>query len=256
MKFGCCVDISKYKELVEVGYDFIELAGTSIYKMSETEFEQVKCLLNKSPIKCIGFNAFLSSDVKVLGDSIDRGRLDEYTDKVIYRAGILGIRTIGFGSPYSRIVPEGFSRGKAIEQVIDFVVSMSKKAEKYSINILVEPLTKIETNFINNTTEAINIIKDVNRQNVGLLLDLYHFCLEKEDAGIIDDRLMEHLRHVHIAEENGRTYLVESQFDKYKSLIDKLKLAGYKGSISIEASYLDFITDAVRSLEILKKIDS
>lgn len=254
MKFGCCAGIDKYKSLVDIGYDFIELSGSSIYKMSETEFEQVKNVIAKGPIKCAGFNAFLSPDIKVTGDSVDKGKVEEYIDKVVSRGGLLRIKTIGFGSPNSRTVPEGFPKEKAIEQAIDFIKNVSIKAEKHNISILVEPLNKIETNFINNTSEAINVIKQVNCKNVGLLLDLYHFWLEKEDVEIISSSILEYLGHVHIAEESGRTYLVQSQFQKYKTFIDKLKFAGYKGGMSIEASSQDFEADAARSLDILKNI--
>lgn len=256
MKFGCCLGIDKYKDLVDAGYDFIELAGTSIYKMSEPEFKQVRAILKEGPLQCAGFNAFLSPEVKVIGDCVDDGKVDEYTDKVIYRAGVLGIKNIGFGSPFSRTVLEGFSREQAVEQAIAFVENVSKKVDKYHIQILVEPVCKLETNFINSTAEALRIIHQVNRKNVGLLLDLYHFCVENEDVGIIGSSLMEHLRHVHIAEENGKVYPIRSQYDKYKTLIDRLKLAGYNGTLSIEASYHEFAKDAVCALDILKEIDN
>jgi len=129
MKFGVCTGIERYGQLVDIGYDYIELSGSSIYKMTESEFLKTMDTINKGPIKCPGFNAFLSPDVKVIEYDVDMARLQEYVDKVVERASKLGVKSIGFGSPASRMVPDGFSKGKAYTQALEFVEIALEKAE-------------------------------------------------------------------------------------------------------------------------------
>lgn len=255
MRFGCCVNIDRYYDLVAEGYDFIELPGSDIYSMDEYEFENVKKTINKGEVKCSGFNAFLKHDVQVVGQRVDNARVEEYIDKVIYRGGVLGIQTIGIGSPLSRMIPPGFPREKAIEQIIAFIEKACKNAEPYGIRILLEPLSKIETNFVNNIDEALKILKHIRSKNRGLLVDFYHFCLEKENTETLDIEVAKCLYHVHIAEETGRTYLLPSNYSVYEEFIKRLKYIGYDSRISIEANYKDYKKDASSSLKILREID-
>jgi sugar phosphate isomerase/epimerase len=256
MKFGCCVNIGLYDELVRSGYDFIELSGSDIYNMDEDEFNNVKSIIAKGTVKCSGFNAFLKPGVKVVGREVDSAAVEEYVDKVLCRGGALGIETIGFGSPASRMIPPGFPKDRAVEQIIEFIEMVCKKAGHYGIRVLLEPLSRIETNFINNIDEALAVLKHIESENKGLLLDLYHFCLEKEHGERLDIEVGKCLYHVHIAEVTGRTYLVPSRFNVYAGLIKSLKDIGYNGRISIEANYRDYKKDSSVSLNILKEIDN
>lgn len=255
MKFGVCTGIEKYSELVDMGYDYIELAGSSIYKMTEDEFLKTRHTINNGPIKCPGFNAFLSPDVKVIGDGVDMERLREYVDMVVVRASQLGVKAIGFGSPASRMVPDGFSKEKAYTQALDFVEMALEKAEPYGIKILIESLASAETNFINTVKEAYKFMKQLKHKNTGLVLDLYHFWKENEDISVIDDEIMKHVVHVHIAEEKGRVSLIERKYEKYREYIKKFKDLGYDDKLSFEGVIKDFTPEVKETLRILRELD-
>jgi len=255
MKFGVCTDIENYGKLVDMGYDYIELAGSSIYKMSRDEFIKTWGTIKNGPIKCTGFNAFLSPDVKVIGSDVDRERLEEYVNRVVERASQLGVKAIGFGSPASRVVPEGFSREKANSQALDFVEMALEKAEPYGIKILIESLESAETNFINTVKEAYEFMKQLKHKNTGLVLDLYHFWKENEDISVLSDEIMKHVVHVHIAEEEGRVSLVERKFEKYKEYIKRLKAFGYDDKLSFEGVIKDFNPEVKETLRILRELD-
>lgn len=254
MIYGCCTGIDKYNDLVRLGYDFIELAGTDIYNMTDSEFDNAKSVILNGPIGCLRVNAFMPGDIKVVGDNVDRDRIREYVDKVLFRASGLGVETIGFGSPGSRNVPGGFDRERAVEQVVEFLKIAAERAEKYGIKILVEAVTKEFTNFINTLDEALEIVKQVDSQYVRMMIDLYHFWMENEDINAINDETVKHSLHVHIAEKRGRAFLVPSSMELYKSYIKKLKDLGYDGTVSIEGDSVNFIAEADESIKILREI--
>lgn len=256
MKFGCCVNIDKYDDLVLLGYDFIELSGSEVYDMSEVEFDKARNVIKDGRVKCNGLNAFLRPDIKIVGE-VDRPRVDEYVEKVIIRAGSLGAKTIAIGSPLSRIIPTGFPKAKAIEQITEFTEHVCQIGEPLGIRILVEPLAGEFTNTINHISDALAVLNRIKSKNAGLLVDYYHFALENEELETLDRKVGETLWHVHIGEPVGRTYLVPDQIPSYSRFVRQLKTIGYDRSISIEASFDDekFQEVAALSLKILKKID-
>jgi sugar phosphate isomerase/epimerase len=238
MKFGCCINFDKYDILVDIGFDFIELSGAVIHDLDEFEFSNINGIIGNNKVKCCGFNS-----------------QQNYIDKVVNRGAILGIDTIGFGSPLSRSIPTGFSNEQAMEQLVDFIEMLCQKAEPYGIKVLLEPLSKIETNFVNSIDEALRFLELINSNNKGLLIDYYHFSLENEDINRLDNEVAKHLFHVHIAESKNRSYLIKSNISLYKQFINKLKYIGYYGKISVEANYSNYEQDASLSLAILRGID-
>lgn len=255
MKFGCCINFDKYDILVDIGFDFIELSGAVIHDLDEFEFSNINGIIGNNKVKCCGFNSLLRPDIKVVGNNIDKKLIKNYIDKVVNRGAILGIDTIGFGSPLSRSIPTGFSNEQAMEQLVDFIEMLCQKAEPYGIKVLLEPLSKIETNFVNSIDEALRFLELINSNNKGLLIDYYHFSLENEDINRLDNEVAKHLFHVHIAESKNRSYLIKSNISLYKQFINKLKYIGYYGKISVEANYSNYEQDASLSLAILRGID-
>lgn len=254
MKFGFCTGIENYYELVRIGYDYIELAGMSIYKMSDDEFLKCKNIIDNGPIKCENINAFLLPEIKVLGDQVDEKKLIEYVKKVVYRAHLLRAKAICFGSPSSRIIPDGYSKEKAYQQALSFVEMTMGVAEPYGIRILIEALGKYETNFINNIEEAYDFIKQIKQKNVGLVLDLYHFWREGEILETLNSEIIRQVEHMHIADEDGRVSLKREKYEKYEKYMNSIVDLGYKGNISYEGVVKNFYTEALETLELLKEI--
>ena len=91
----------------------------------------------------------------------------------------LGVRLVVFGSGGARQVPEGFSKQEAFQQLVDFGKRIAPEARSRNITIAIEPLRKQETNIVNNTTEALAWVNAVNDPKIQLMIDFYHFSVEK-----------------------------------------------------------------------------
>ena len=118
--------------------------------------------------------------------------------------------------------------------------------------MVIEPLRKQETNIINTTAEGLELVNAVADPNFELLVDFYHLASEKEDPAIIL-RARDHIRHLHMANPEGRVFpLAWDEFD-YAPFFANLRQIGYAGRISIEAASKDVPSEAPRAIELLRR---
>lgn len=263
MRFGCCgsmvavesdkTGVEIVEKLKEIGYDYIELSLAHISRLSDEEFEVLESRLDASGLKCEACNNFFLPEIKLTGEYVDYEKIEKYLDLVLYRAGVLGVDVIVFGSGPAKMVPKGFPIEKAWQQLIELTKHISSLAEKYNITIAVEPLRKEECNIINKTLEGLRMVREVDRANVKLLVDFYHLRSEGEDPSIIKE-CRGYLKHVHFARFEGRTFPKDIEEDElYLPFIHNLKEIGYAERVSIEAYSSNFYNDAYKSLQFLKK---
>jgi len=91
------------------------------------------------------------------------------------------------------------------------------------------------TNFINNTRDAISIVERVNSKGFLLNLDLGAMIVNKESTIILNGK--EHLiNHIHISEPGLKPIRKRKL---HRNLSEKLKKVGYEKYISIEVGRKD-----------------
>ena len=122
------------------------------------------------------------NDCSLFNSNEERNNLFKYTVKAIEVANILDIKHLVFGSPKLRIIKDNMPYNDAIDIAKDFFYSLSKEAEKYNIVIGIEPNSKqYGTNFLTNTADTYNFVKEINLNNIGINLDLSSIILENEN---------------------------------------------------------------------------
>jgi sugar phosphate isomerase/epimerase len=205
-----------------------------------------------SGLKCEACNNFFPGNIRLTGDAVDYGKIEEYLDKALRRAGQLGVRVIVFGSPKSKNVPEGYPMDKAWSQLVELLRHIDPMVRTKGIIVVIEPLHKVESNIVNTAAEGLKLAKTVDRENIKLLIDYYHLVMEKEDPEVILDA-GSYIKHTHFANPADRVYPIEAE-EGYIRFMNLLKRIGYEGRISIEAYTKDFCHDAKRSVEILKQL--
>ena len=136
-----------------------------------------------------------------------------YVGQAFDRLAQLGVSLVVFGSGGARRVPDGFARDEAFAQLVDFSRRAARLARPRSITIAVEPLRRQETNIINSAAEGLELVEAVGDETFQLMVDFYHLASEHEGPDIIV-RAREHLRHIHMANPNGRVFpLAWDEFD-------------------------------------------
>jgi sugar phosphate isomerase/epimerase len=200
------------------------------------------------------FNIFVSSQVKLVGPDVDWDAVAQYVARATKRASDLGGKVIGFGSGGARRVPEGYSRALAWGQLVRFGTLCADYAAEHGLKIALEPLNVRECNILNTYQEATQMARDIDREEIGVIADIYHFMMDGEPIDHILDA-PEHLLHVHLADTDRRfpgsgTYPLERWFEILHEI-------GYAGGASIECRWgQDLHDETARALAFLRPLAS
>ena len=255
MKFGCCTSADNYDVLVKCGYDHIELSGHEVFFMEEDKWQSVVEKVKASGIPCIGFNDYCHDTPAIVGDNFDEEAVRSYAAKLLDRGVEIGIKNVGIGAPTARRIPDDYPLEKADAQCRRFLEITCEEAAKRGINVLFEAVHSHMCNYATLTDDAVNMVKALNIDNLFMVLDFYHMEAMGEDR-LDFERCVPYMRHLHFStcEENyGRKYPSEVDFEILSKIMKKLALVGYDGTLSIEAGTNDFLADATRGLQILRK---
>lgn len=250
---GVCTKVANNTIWAEFGYSFVEesVQGFLIPQKSEEEFNEQLVVCKESKLRVFACNSFLPGSLKCVGENAVHPEIMEYAETAFRRAKIAGVKIIVFGSGGSRKIPEGFPLEKARQQFVDLCIHLGPIAAKYDLIIVVEPLNKKECNFINTVAEGGEIVKEVNHPNIQLLADIYHMKMDNEGPENIL-KYGKYLRHVHIAEKEGRA-APGTHGEDFKPYFEALKKAKYKGSLSIECRWENPETQGMNALKTIKE---
>ena len=250
---GYCVGLKGLDAAKAAGFDYVELGVTEIAALSDAEFDAALEQAKKSGIPTPNANLFLPSTLKLTG--AEAAPADEqmaYVRKAFPRLNRLGVKILCFGSGGARRVPDGFSKEEALAQLVAFGKRIAPEARANGLTIVIEPLRRQETNIINTTAEGLALVKAVGHPNFELLIDFFHLASEKEDPAIILEA-REHIRHLHMANPQGRVFPQQWEEYDYAPFFANLRRIGYAGGISIEASSKDVAGEAPRAIALLRR---
>ncbi len=141
------------------------------------------------------------------------------------------------------------------DQINDWLIEALKNcaSSNRNVKIAIEPINRYETNIINSVESGIEILKEVNMSNVGLLLDTFHMNIEEpsiiESIKLARNRLF----HFHIADSN-RWYPGAGHID-FGKILETLDEIGYSDFISAEILPLpDPDTAAERTINYMREL--
>ena len=254
MRLGICTKVERAAELREAGADFVEENVQTFLQglIEETKWDGMK-RLRQSALPVLAANSLVPGDLKIVGESVDFDRLRQYIGKVVSRAKQAMIKTLVFGSGAARNVPEGFDRKRAREQIVAFCKMTAELCASAGITLVAEPLNRGECNIINTVAEAMEYVKAVDHPSFQCLVDSYHFWLENEPLENLT-AAMPWIRHVHIADKDGRVAPGESGTADYRPFFRVLKRANYQGAICVEAlGFDDFKTIGKRVVAFIRR---
>lgn len=253
MRYGVCADPQMAPVLAAAGFDFIELNVQRHLQplIDEGAFADSRSRIVAAPLPAIAANSFYPGQLKITGPEVNWEALEAYARVAFARAQAVGIGTIVFGSGGARQIPEGFDRDTAWAQLVRFGKMLGPLAKARDVIVVVEPLnrTRGECNVLNSVDESAGYVKDVDHPNVRLLVDAYHWGLDRESP----ESIVEHaslVHHVHIATvENRLPPGFEPQ--DFAPFFTALREGGYDGPVSIESRWDDLPSQAAAAYETL-----
>ncbi len=184
---------------------------------------------------------------KIFGSKEERSILIAYTKKAVDFAESIGCGNLVFGCPRNRSIPDDGD----IEIAINFFSEIGDYAYKHHTVVAMEANPPIyNTNFINTTKSAIDLVEKVNSKGFLLNLDLGTMIENGEPLDVLKDK-GQLINHVHISEPGLKPI---KQRDIHKHLADYLSKVGYEKFISIEVGRQDNILELNEIMKYVKNI--
>jgi D-psicose/D-tagatose/L-ribulose 3-epimerase len=252
VRVGYCGRLQDLDAVKAAGFDYLEVRVSEVAALSDADFAATVARFKQVGLPVLSANLFIPADIKVTGPNIDKTRQMEYVRRALDRVSLLGVRLVVFGSGGARQVPEGFSHQEAFQQLVDFGKRLAPEARSRHMIIAIEPLRHQETNIVNNSLEALAWVKAVNDPSIQLMIDFYHFSVEKEDPSDIL-KVKDHLRHLHMANPNGRVMPLKWDEYNYAPFFATLRQIHYDRLISVEASTKDLAVEGPQSVALLRR---
>jgi len=198
MRFGICVCVEDIDVAERAGCEYVELTVTNVCpEIGKAEIENLKKRLRGFSIQPEVWRRFVPADLPVVGEVVSFAKITDFVRTTLGRIGELGGKVVVFGSPGARNIPHGFPRDRAHRQLIRFLQMTADVAAENNITVVIEPITRRNSNVLNLVSEAVALAQEVDRPEIKVLADLFHMTANSEPADAIG-RTGKYLHHVHI----------------------------------------------------------
>lgn len=252
---GWSIDDDKiiYRLMQIYGFTGLEIAPTRVFPQKpydniETARKWVEQLKKEFGFSIPSMQSiWYGRSESIFGSSEERAMLFEYTKKAIDFACAIDCKNLVFGCPKNRNKPNGADEENAVE----FFRDIGKYAVENGTVIGMEANPPIyNTNYINDTLSALELIKEVNSPGFMLNLDLGTMIYNEEN--IFELQGYVHLiNHVHISEPYLKP-ICERVL--HRELIDMLFSEGYNKFVSVEMGNGNGINVIDNVLNYVKKL--
>lgn len=256
IRLGCFGTAAQLFEIERAGFDTIELDLCEIVKMPETEFAEFLRSAQESRLTFDVCSGLFPLSLRFYEQDFSESLWLEHVEKGAERAAQLQCRMIPLGAGKCRSMPRDRSKWNDCQKkLLEFVEKICGILDRYGILLAVEPLGPANSNYLNYIGETAEFVRKVPVQNCRTMCDLRHMVKNQEDFGeILKYRNV--ICHAHIDYPLGdrrRFPQIGDGYD-YSGYLDMLKVAGYDGVLTIEAtSWQDFSVEAASSAEFLKQ---
>ena len=226
----------------ESPFEFVEL-GVPWINDGPMAFsaDHIESILRDTGVSVGAYNSLIPPDMPVVGPAIEWNLVQDYLENVFANCNRLGGTVVVFGSGESRQIPPGYSEEQAVTDIVRFLRLGANVIEEnnYQLRIAVEALNTDECNFLNTLGETASVVRQVDSEKIGLLVDCYHMCLQNNDYWTELEQAMDLVIHVQAVEPGTRRrpgHDQDSRFD-YGRFFRLLNERQYPGNLSVEAIF-------------------
>lgn len=143
---------------------------------------------------------------------------------------------IVFGSGTARRAPDGMGDDEARRRFAAVVRSARDVAAEHDLRIVLEPLSRSETNLLHSFAEAVAFLDDADLSDVDVVADLFHLRNEGESLDVLREH-GDRIGHVHLSDRGRRPLGAEGGDDAWRSFLDAVDEGGYRGTVSLECTW-------------------
>jgi D-psicose/D-tagatose/L-ribulose 3-epimerase len=193
------------KKVKELGYDTVEIGVTD---WSDKNTKAISAALKENDLNCAvcaipGPDESIISpdkDIQKQGIQFLNGLIDLCTR---FNSKILVGPTYSVGKYPELIKPE--KRKKAWDSCVKNLKVVGKYAQEKGVKIAIEVLNRYETAFLNMAEDAVNLVKEIDNENIGVQLDIYHMNIEEKNPADAIFKTGKYLYHLHVPEHDRGT---------------------------------------------------
>lgn len=220
-------------QLKQMGFDGIELMSR---RPSLLDKSALKRILAENDLVLVGLctgHIFAEDHLELVPSTgeINQQAFDRMREfiqaaaKLIGPGGMFNIgRSRGMGDP---LRPQ-----RTLDCLQEALQQLADEAAPLGVRLALEPISRSETNFIHTTQDGLEMIRRVNRPNLGLNLDTYHMFREDSDPIASLHEAAEVVWHIHFSDSNRRW--LGSANIPFERVIAALDEICYRGFVSLE----------------------
>jgi sugar phosphate isomerase/epimerase len=234
-----------------LGYDGIELGPEWLKQPVESIQEQLAGIgIAVSAI--VGSINLLDTDPQVRAQAVDLDRKRLEMARTLGAGAIIEVPVFG-PNRFQDLSPIMTPREIEERLLVAELKELAPDVQRTGIKLIIEPLTKKETHFINLQSQGAEIIEAVGAPGFNLLSDFYHMQMEEKDIAATLKQYGKYTVYVHLADGTARTEPGSLPFD-YRPGFGALKQWGFSGWLTVESGATDTPEAALASaLAYLKK---
>jgi sugar phosphate isomerase/epimerase len=242
-----------FHKVAQLGYDGVELMTKNPMQLDGVKMRQ---WLDDNDLELVGLctgHVYGEDGLGLVGPDLEvcqqaKARLKSFVDFAATHFGegtLVNIgRSRGPGDPND--VPGTLGRmAEAFRGLADYALPRG-------VRLVLEPINMHQANFIHTSQDGMAMVKQVNRPNFGLMLDVYHMNIEDVDIHDSIREVGEHCWFVHLA-DNNRKWPGSAHLD-FERIVNVLNEIDYQGYVSFEIlPWPDPDTAARSSIESLRR---
>jgi len=220
------------RAVAEAGLELVELSLRTAEDIDEGELEGMLGEHGLSLAAIATGQSCLYDSLCLTDPSADvRRSTVERLKSMVQLASRFGASVI-IGGIRGRLRGEGEDQQRQRGAAIAALKECARFAAVHEVELLVEPINRYETNFINTASEALTVMDEVGEPSFKLLLDTFHMNIEEVDLDTTLHDVGDRLGYVHIADSNreapGRGHI------NFASAFQALVEIGYRGPVTAE----------------------
>lgn len=225
--------VSYFPLFKEWGFDFVEIA---LEEPSNIDPHFIRRELDKYELECRSVCAATGPGRDLRGTRKEQITSLEYVKSLIDIAPVLGSNLVA-GPIYSSVgraeLEEEKEKNRQWELVVTNLRELCDYASLHEVKLAIEPLNRYETDFINTCNQALQLIRDVDKESLYIHLDSFHMNLEEKDPAAAITNAGKKLALLHASgSDRGTPGGDQINWDRIFYALDKIN---YEGDIVIES---------------------
>lgn len=217
MRFALCNEMFEGRPMAEVakiarrlGYHGLEIApftlAPSATEVSAAQRKETRQVIEDHGLECVGLHWLFAGPTGLHMTTPDEAtwmHTRDYLRALLDLCGDLGGKVLVLGSPKQRSLVAGQTYAGAWQRAADLLGSVLEKAGDLGLTICLEPLSPVETDFINTVEDGMKLVRQLNHPSLKIHLDVKAMCSEARPVPeIIRSVTADEIGHFHVNDAN------------------------------------------------------